>query len=360
MAKINLDFMKPMLPSSSLAKIVGEKPLIRTEVTKKVWDYIKKHKLQDRVERRNINCDTILRVIFNNKKVVSMFEMAKYLNLNLSYPPIAIKPKKTNMSKKTKFKIGDKVEIIAKKHGHNFNIGDIVEICTVGKDDYNARNAKANWWITADEFKLATNTKPSTKMANTNTDAVRKGLVLACAQTLLSPNNTVTTLEIKTQLRKTQPAYHWTQAVVSAIMDDFSANKVFTYTDNGTYRTYSDPSRVSMTKSPRVRASKKTTVTKKAVNASPKQKYTSTITRAQALKMMANNKGHFFTATFVKTDGTTRVMNCQYLSGQVLDKTSVKVRESSLLKQGDAAIRQITLDRLKSLKIAGNTYGIKK
>lgn len=261
------------------------------------------------------------------------------------------------MAKVIKFKIGDKVEITARNHGHHFNIGDIVEICSINKGNYNARGPKANWWICADECKLATKTKPSTQMANPNTDAVRKGLVLACAQTLLSPNNTVTTLEIKTELRKTQPQYYWTQDVVSKIMDEFSQNKVFTYTDNGTFRTYSDPSR-SMPAPKKARASRKTAVTKTAKNSSPKQKYASTITRAQALKMMANNKGHFFTATFVKTDGTTRVMNCQYLAGQTPDKTSVKVRESCLLKAGDAAIRQITLDRLKELKIAGSTHKV--
>ena len=82
--KPNAAFMKPMNISESLQPIVGSKPLPRTEVTKRLWDYIKKNKLQDPKERRNINADENLRKVFGGKKTVSMFEMAKHLNNNLS------------------------------------------------------------------------------------------------------------------------------------------------------------------------------------------------------------------------------------------------------------------------------------
>jgi chromatin remodeling complex protein RSC6 len=82
--KPNPAFMKPMTPSAALAAVVGSKPLPRTEVTKKVWDYIKKNKLQDAKERRNINGDANLQKVFGGKKTVSMFEMAKHINNNLS------------------------------------------------------------------------------------------------------------------------------------------------------------------------------------------------------------------------------------------------------------------------------------
>src|SRR5688572_29827702 len=82
--KPNAAFMKPMTPSASLAAVVGAKPLPRTEVTKKVWEYIKKNKLQDAKERRNINGDANLQKVFGGKKTVSMFEMAKHLNKHLS------------------------------------------------------------------------------------------------------------------------------------------------------------------------------------------------------------------------------------------------------------------------------------
>lgn len=82
--KPNAAFMKPMAISETLAAIVGSKPLPRTEVTKKVWEYIKKNKLQDAKERRNINGDAALQKVFGGKKTVSMFEMAKHINKHLS------------------------------------------------------------------------------------------------------------------------------------------------------------------------------------------------------------------------------------------------------------------------------------
>ncbi len=81
--KINKAFMKPLQPSSALAEVVGSKPLPRTEVTKKLWVYIKKHKLQDSKNRRNINADAALKVIFGGKKQVSMFEMTKLVGKHL-------------------------------------------------------------------------------------------------------------------------------------------------------------------------------------------------------------------------------------------------------------------------------------
>lgn len=83
-APANKAFMKEMKPSEALAKIVGSKPLPRTEVTKKLWDYIKKNKLQDPVNKRNINADANLLPVFGGKKQVSMFEMTKLVNKHLS------------------------------------------------------------------------------------------------------------------------------------------------------------------------------------------------------------------------------------------------------------------------------------
>ncbi len=81
--KPNAAFMKPLTPSAALAAVIGSKPLPRTDVTKKVWDYIKKHKLQDSVNRRNINADDALKAVFNGKKTVSMFEMTKLISGHL-------------------------------------------------------------------------------------------------------------------------------------------------------------------------------------------------------------------------------------------------------------------------------------
>ena len=80
----NPAFMKPMQISDALAKIVGSKPLPRTEVTKKLWEYIKNNKLQDSVNKRDINADENLKAIFGGKSKVSMFEMTKLVNKHLS------------------------------------------------------------------------------------------------------------------------------------------------------------------------------------------------------------------------------------------------------------------------------------
>jgi chromatin remodeling complex protein RSC6 len=78
----NAAFMKPMTPSDALAAIIGKGPYPRTEVTKKVWEYIKKNKLQDAVNRRMINADAKLKEIFK-KAQASMFEMTKMINAHL-------------------------------------------------------------------------------------------------------------------------------------------------------------------------------------------------------------------------------------------------------------------------------------
>ncbi|MEO8738409.1 MAG: SWIB/MDM2 domain-containing protein [Casimicrobiaceae bacterium] len=81
--KPNAAFMKAMTPSPALAAVVGSMPLPRTEVTKKIWDYIKKNKLQDSMNRRMINADEKLRQVFAGKKQVSMFEMTKLVSNHL-------------------------------------------------------------------------------------------------------------------------------------------------------------------------------------------------------------------------------------------------------------------------------------
>jgi upstream activation factor subunit UAF30 len=76
-------FMKPMMPSAALANVVGSSPLPRTEVTKKLWAYIKRKGLQDAKNRRNINADDNLKPVFGGKGQVSMFEMTKLVNKHL-------------------------------------------------------------------------------------------------------------------------------------------------------------------------------------------------------------------------------------------------------------------------------------
>lgn len=80
----NKGFMKPMNVSPELAAVVGEGPMPRTEVTKKLWDYIKSNNLQDPENKRNINADENLKKVFEGKETLSMFEMTKYVSKHLS------------------------------------------------------------------------------------------------------------------------------------------------------------------------------------------------------------------------------------------------------------------------------------
>jgi len=81
--KPNAAFMKPMTPSSLLAEVVGAKAIPRTEVTKKLWAYIKRNKLQDTKNRRMINADDALKAVFGGRGKVTMFEMTKLVSKHL-------------------------------------------------------------------------------------------------------------------------------------------------------------------------------------------------------------------------------------------------------------------------------------
>jgi chromatin remodeling complex protein RSC6 len=74
---------KPVQPDTALAAVVGKDPLPRTELTKKLWEYIRKHELQDPMDKRNVRADENLLAVFDGKKVVSMFEMTKLVNGHL-------------------------------------------------------------------------------------------------------------------------------------------------------------------------------------------------------------------------------------------------------------------------------------
>jgi chromatin remodeling complex protein RSC6 len=81
--KPNAAFMKPMQPDAALSAVVGSSPMPRTEVTKKLWAYIKRNGLQDAKERRMINADDKLRAVFGGKGKVSMFEMTKLVSRHM-------------------------------------------------------------------------------------------------------------------------------------------------------------------------------------------------------------------------------------------------------------------------------------
>lgn len=81
--KANPALLKPVQPDEVLAVIVGSDPLPRSEMTKKLWDYIKKHKLQDEKKKTNINADAALKAVFGGKSTVTMFEMTKLVSAHV-------------------------------------------------------------------------------------------------------------------------------------------------------------------------------------------------------------------------------------------------------------------------------------
>lgn len=81
--KPNPALMKPVQPDEVLAPIVGSKPIPRSEITKKLWDYIKKNGLQDEKKKTNINADEALKAVFGGKKQVTMFEMTKLVSQHI-------------------------------------------------------------------------------------------------------------------------------------------------------------------------------------------------------------------------------------------------------------------------------------
>jgi chromatin remodeling complex protein RSC6 len=81
--KPNAAFMRPVQPSAELSEVVGSKPIPRTEVTKRLWAYIKKNKLQDAKNKRMIKADGALKTVFGGKSTVNMFEMTKLVNKHL-------------------------------------------------------------------------------------------------------------------------------------------------------------------------------------------------------------------------------------------------------------------------------------
>jgi chromatin remodeling complex protein RSC6 len=81
--KANPALLKPVQPDATLAAVVGSTPIPRSEVTKKLWDYIKKNKLQDQTKKTNINADAALLAVFGGKKQVTMFEMTKLVSQHI-------------------------------------------------------------------------------------------------------------------------------------------------------------------------------------------------------------------------------------------------------------------------------------
>lgn len=121
---------------------------------------------------------------------------------------------------------------------------------------------------------------------------------------LLVANNTCTTLEVKTELRRQYPKNNWTQSLVSDSMKDLATQGKLQYTDNGTYRVYS---LVTKSTNNKTKDMTKTTQTKSVANTTKKQR----ISRTKAISLISGTNGRFFGVTFTKKDGSIRRMKCK-------------------------------------------------
>lgn len=269
----------------------------------------------------------------------------------------------------SKFKVGDTVEVIGNESGHGFLIGTQVSIITI--DDINGHRCEDEnedyWFLSDEDLQLVQTTNTNNKMT---TNQLMKDALRAQLDKLLKANNTVTTLELKVELRKTDPEFYWNQATVSKMMDDLAQDNVVVYTDNGVYRTYSaavtnaSSGAVTIVATPTPAVSQ-TVVTK------PTKGTVKKISRTKALDLIQNSKGRFIKVIFTKKkDGKERVMNAQYTKDLgVSPLGQVRVKEASLLKQfkkegtlanipSKSVIRSFNINNLKALGIGGETYKV--
>lgn len=281
-----------------------------------------------------------------------------------------------------KFKIGDIVKIaeISKYYedGKNGDTANPINVLgTVTKIDTDM--AEAYLPITVEWSKGKTNAYSSNDLELVNTQSnnkmttnqLMKDALRAQVDKLLKANNTVTTLEVKVELRKTDPEFYWDQATVSRMMDELYQDNVVTYTDNGTYRIYSQ----TVTPNPTVVASTQAIVSGSVQSTpqKPTKQPVKRITKTKALDLIRNSKGHFFKVVFVKKeDGKERTLNGQYVKDQTPSPLGlVRVKEASLMKQfkkegtlanipSKSVIRSFNINNLKSLGIGGETYKIRK
>lgn len=245
-----------------------------------------------------------------------------------------------------KYKLGEDVKLTSNKGTGALPLD---AICIVKGRYFDFQNIpyyrleyKGHAWYYAYESQLNIYTEQQIAMT---AKQLKRTAVIETARRLLTANNTVTTLEMKAELRIQYPDFYWSQADVSQWMDSLASENKYSYTSTGNYRIY------SFYKAPNT----KTTNTKTKTVKTSKNVSGNVINRAKALDMIKNNKGHYFTATWTKTDGTVRTLNCQY--SKDLNKVAsnfIKVKSGTL-----ADVKSINLNTLSELKIAGAVYTVK-
>ncbi len=184
----------------------------------------------------------------------------------------------------------------------------------------------------------------------TITSQQKKAMVEVAVLGLLTANNTVTTLEVKTQLRISEPDLYWSQGDISAFMNDLHNEKKLTFkvAKGGGYRIYSKPTPTRNYHTP-VKP-KKTPVV--VPTSTPSTYMNQTVSRTGALDIMKTSGGKFLTVTFTKKDNTARTMNCRYKAATQLGYVQVVETKSK-------AIKNVNLQTLSEVRLNGITYQVR-
>lgn len=223
-----------------------------------------------------------------------------------------LKEIKTNNNMKNEINIGDMVEVVSSKHiKHWLEVPQKVKVLHVYGNDYGniticvkGKHCDSNKII--DQAIHIKDIKLIKDKTNNMTQTTQTQKIEQVAKDLAVANNTVTTLEIKTELRKRFSNEKWFQSDISDVMDDLNNESKFSYTDNGTYRVYSLVKTAKTTPTPKTIKNMPTTQPKTV-----QSKVIKKVSRTKALDLIKETNGKFFGVTFTKKDNTERKMRCR-------------------------------------------------
>lgn len=185
--------------------------------------------------------------------------------------------------------------------------------------------------------------------------------VLKVAEDLCVANNTVTTLEIKNELRKQFPNKNWRQNEISQVMIDANVIGKFDYIDNGTFRTYSlVGTQVNQTVNVGNMTTTPTVLPVKTPKAPKAPTTTSRISRTKALEIIQNSNGKFFTVTFIKKDGSRRIMNGQHTSNMSTSALGyINVKDISAVRRKEVStVKSVNLQTIESITLNNVVYKV--
>jgi len=179
----------------------------------------------------------------------------------------------------------------------------------------------------------------------------KTNLLMVVVRDLLLPNNTVTNLEVKNELRRKHPTEDWVQHDVSATMAELNTEGKLDYTSNGVYRTYSLAGfAANQPLAPATQVNNTIPAPKKK-----KDKVTSHVSKAEALRIIQTTNNHYFGVTFVKKDGNERKLVCRVRP----DTTTDDLGYLDVVNSKDGSIKHVNMQTLSEVRTDGNIYKVR-